>query len=62
MMFVDGLFCFLGYVDIMELYHPQCPKFQHAQMLNKLNTTVYREVISQHQVALDSLYCSLIYP
>lgn len=61
-MFVDGLFCYLSYVDIMELYHPQCPNFQHAQMLSKLNTTMYREVISQHRVALDSLYCSLIYP
>lgn len=61
-MLVDGLFCFLSYVDIMDSYHPQCPKFRHAQMLSKLNTTIYREVISQHQVSLESLYCTLIYP
>lgn len=41
-------------VDILELYHPQCPKFCHAQVLSKLSM-IYRKVISQHQAALESL-------
>lgn len=54
-------FCFVSYVGILKLYHPQCPKFCYAQMLSKLNT-IYREVISQHQGALESLCYTLIYP
>lgn len=62
MMLVGGVFCHLSSVDILELYHPQCPKFCHAQMLSKLNIFIYRKVIRHHQVSLESSYCTLIYP
>lgn len=52
---------FWSYVDILELYHPQCPKFCHAQVLSKLNI-ICRKVIRQHQAALESLCGTLIYP